>query len=58
MERIFDNAKDVLCVLTDLENMMKIFEENNIMEDLYEEEAKSILKNKILELLRTRYMDG
>ena len=33
---------------------MKIFEEDNTTEDLYEEEAKSILNNKILELALTR----
>ena len=57
MERKFDNAKDVLCVVRDMEDPMKIFKEENIPEDLYEKEAKSSLKNKILELALIRYID-
>ena len=29
-ERKFDNLKDVMCVVTDMEDPMKTFEENNI----------------------------
>ena len=36
MERKFDNAKDVLCVVTEMEDPIKIFEEDTMMEDLYE----------------------
>ena len=43
-----------MCVVIDMEDMMKTFEENNMTEYLYEEEAKSILNNKRLELALTR----
>ena len=46
----FDNAKDVLWVVTYMGDTMKTFEDNKMPEYLYDEEAKSILKNKILEL--------
>ena len=36
MERAFDNAKDVWCVVTDMEDQMKSFEEDNMQEDLDE----------------------
>ena len=57
MERKFSNAKNVLCVVTYMEDMIKTFEEENMPEDLDKEEEKSILKKKILQLALTRYMD-
>ena len=57
MERNFDNAKDLFCVVTDMEDPMKTFEESNMMWNLYEEEEKSILNKKRLELALTIYMD-
>ena len=58
VERKFENAKDVLCVVIDMEDLMKKIEEDNILGGLDEEEAKLILIKKILELALTRYMDG
>ena len=52
-----DNQKDVLCVVTDMEDAMNCFEEDNMPEYLVEYEAKSVLKNKSLELELMRYMD-
>ena len=57
VERYFENVKDVLCVLIDMEDMMKQIEDNNILGYLYEEESNFIPKKKILELSLTRYMD-
>ena len=34
-ERKFENSKNVLGVVTEMEDRMEIFEENNILEDLY-----------------------
>ena len=53
----FYNTRDVLCVVTDMEEPMKTFVENNTPEDLDEEEAKHIPDNNKLELALTRYMD-
>ena len=47
----------MLCVVTNMEDPMKTFEEDNMPEDLDEKESKSILKKKIIELPLTRYMD-
>ena len=44
----FYNAKDVLHVVTDMEDTMNVFEEDTIMEDLDEEESKSTPKKKNL----------
>ena len=49
MEKVFDNTKDVLCVVIDMEDPMKTVKGDNITEYLDKEEAKSILKTKILE---------
>ena len=46
-----------MCVVTYTEDPMKTFEEKNMPGDLYEEESKSILKKKRIELALTRYMD-
>ena len=46
----------MLCVVTDMEDTMKKFEDDIISEDLDEEEAKSIAKKKILELALEIYM--
>ena len=35
-ERKFDNAKNVMCVVIDMEDPVKIFEDKNTPEDLYE----------------------
>ena len=56
MEREFDNEKDGMCVVTEMEYTMKKFEEKNMMEYLDEEEAKFTLKKKRLESALTRYM--
>ena len=57
VERNFDNEKDVLCVVTDMEDLMKTSEEENMLENLDEEKSKSILKNRRLELALMRYLD-
>ena len=57
MERKFDNAKDFLCVVTYMEDTMKIYGDKNIQEFLDEEESKSIMRKKRLELVLTRYRD-
>ena len=44
----FYNAKDVLCLVTYMEDTMNVFEEDTIMEDLDEEESKSTPKKKNL----------
>ena len=49
-ERNIDNAKGVMCVVTDMEDPIKTFEEDIILKYLDEYEAKSILKKKRLEL--------
>ena len=54
MERKFDNAKDVLYVVTYMEYPMKIFEWEKMPYDLDEEQDKSIPNNKRLELSLTR----
>ena len=46
-----------MCVVTDMEGAIKMFEEDNMPRDLDENESKSILNNKRLELALTRYMD-
>ena len=56
MERKFDNTKYVMCVVTEMEDPIKNFEEN-IPKYLDEDEFKSTLKNKITELALKRYMD-
>ena len=58
VERKFENEKYVLCVVIEMEDQIKTFEENNMPEDLDEEEAKCTLKKKILELALTRYING
>ena len=58
MERNSDNEKYMLCVLIDMEDPVKTFEEDNMPENILDgEEEKSILKGKIRELALTRYMD-
>ena len=57
MERNFDNVKDVMCVVTYIEDPMKTFEENNMLEYVDEEEAKYTLKKKIIGLALKRYID-
>ena len=47
-----NNMKDVMYVVTDMEDKMKTFEEYNIPKYLFKEEVKSTLKHKILELAR------
>ena len=50
VETKFDNSKDVICVVTDIEDAMQFLKKNNKTEDLDGEEAKYILKKKRLEL--------
>ena len=57
MDRNIDNAKDVIYFVTYIDGTMKTFEEENIPKDLDEDEYKSILNNKILQLALTRCMD-
>ena len=57
MERNFDNTKDVIYVVTEMEDSMGIFEEKNMPKYLYEGEEKYTPKKKILELELKRYMD-
>ena len=57
MDRNIDNAKDVIYFVTYIDGTMKTFEEENIPKDLDEDESKSILNNKILQLALTRCMD-
>ena len=44
----FYNAKDVLYVVTEMEDTMNVFEEDTILDNLNEEESKSTLKKKNL----------
>ena len=44
-------------VVSDMEDPMKMFEDSNMMEYLYEEESKSTAKEKMIDLALTRYMD-
>ena len=46
-----------MCLVTDMKNPTKTFEDNNIPGNLDEEAEKSIPENKILDLALTRYMD-
>ena len=48
MKRKFDNVKYLMCMLTHMEDTMKTFEGEKIPGYLDEEEAKSIVKKKIL----------
>ena len=48
MKRKFYNAKDVLCLVTYMEDTMNVFEEDTILDNLNEEESKSTLKKKNL----------
>ena len=48
LERNLYNATYVMCVVTDVEDPIKTFEEDNMPKYLDEDEAKSILKNKRL----------
>ena len=57
VETNVDHVKDVMCVVTDMGDPMKTFEDNNILGYLDEEEENFILKKKRLELALTRYMD-
>ena len=57
MDRNIDNAKDVIYFVTYIDGTMKTFEEENTPKDLDEDEYKSILNNKILQLALTRCMD-
>ena len=57
MERNIDNVKDVMYVVTDMEYPMKTFEEYKMPKYIDEDESKSILKKKRLELALMRYMD-
>ena len=55
-DRNIDNEKYVMCVVIYMEYPMKMFEEDNMQKYLDEEEARSILKKKRLELALTRYI--
>ena len=57
VERKFYNVKDVMCVVTYMEDPMKTFEDNNITEYLNEEEENSILNKKRIGLSLTGYME-
>ena len=57
MERMIDNAKYVIYVVTDMDYPMETFEEDNMPKYLDKDESKYILKNKRLELALMRYMD-
>ena len=57
MGRNLEEVKYVMCVVTDMEDPMKTFEEENIPKYLDEDESNSILNKKSLELALTKYMD-
>ena len=57
MERNIDNAKYMMCVVTDMEGTIKMFQEDNMPKDLDQDESKSILEKKRPELEITRYVD-
>ena len=54
MERNLHNANDMMCVVTDTDDPMICFEEEENLKYLDEEEANSILMKKILEVVLTR----
>ena len=57
-ERKFDNEKDMLCMVTEMEDLIKVFKEENTPENLNEDAEYSTLKKKRLYLALIRYMDG
>ena len=46
-----------MCVVTEMNNTMKFVEEKNMRKYLDQDEAKSILNKKRLELALTKYLD-
>ena len=57
VERNFENAKDVLCVVTDMEDPIKFLKRTLYRKIQMRRKENSILKKKRLELALTRYMD-
>ena len=57
MEIKSENEEYVLCVVTDMEDPVKKYEEGKMLEHLDEEKEKSILEKKIIELALKRYVD-